>query len=129
MVTPREAEVAAENYWLGEGFTTRRALRTKFAKVDFFGADVLGKSGWSTIFCQVTKGKNPGSKRRKLEKPEGIWLETDRRLVFELRTLPNPVNRSVHDYYFRVHELLKNDKWIIWPEPIKVPRDWFKVKK
>ena len=86
MVSPREVEVAAENYWKSLGYVTRRALRTKWAKVDFFGADVIAKDPMVTVYCQVTKSKTSGNiaaRRRKLEKIP--WVNSDKVYVFELR--------------------------------------------
>lgn len=131
MTNPREAEVAAENYFKSKGYVTRRALRTKFNKVDFFGSDIIAMNSKEKVFCQVTMMKKGASvKRKKLEEYADYWLRTDRVFVFELRTIPNPVNRAVHDHFFRVHEFNKQKgDWTIWDEAIPVPRSWFKVNK
>ncbi len=137
MITPREAEVAAENYWIDQGCLTRRALRTKWARVDFFGADVIGKDATSTVWCQVTTAQRTESVRRRRRRLEEIpWLASDRVFLFELEMRPNPVRRSRIDYFFRVHEyvdpLAPDDvstrSWRILDEPIAVTRDMLRVR-
>lgn len=136
MITPREAEVAAENYWIGQGCVTRRALRTKWARVDFFGADVIAKDTDSTVWCQVTTAQRTESVRRRRRRLEEVpWLPSDRVFLFELEMRPNPVRRSRIDYFFRVHQYVyaarppgePRRQWEIWDEPIPVTRDMLRV--
>lgn len=113
MITPREAEVAAENYWIQQRCVTRRALRTKWARVDFFGADVIAKSDTATNWCQVTTAQRTESVRRRRRKLEKIpWLQSDCVWLFELEMRPNPVRRSRIDYFFRVHQ------YVVWTAPL-----------
>lgn len=136
MITPREAEVAAENYWIDQGCRTRRALRTKWARVDFFGADVIGKDASTTVWCQVTTAQRTESVRRRRRRLEEIpWLPSDRVFLFELEMRPNPVRRSRIDYFFRVHQYAYRGRepvgprsWVVLDEPISVTRDMLRVR-
>lgn len=139
----REAEVACESYWIGQGAVeTRRPVRTKWQKVDFLGADVLavmpdGHKTWS----QVTTSKNAGhirERRRKLE--ETPWAPTDRVFVFEVEERRNVPYPQRIDRFFRVHEYhhdrvriqlvaAKAPEWEIWPDAIAITKDMLRVRK
>ena len=134
-----EAERAAE-WCLREKFgcvVTRRALRTKFAKVDFFAADVIGKMvDGANVYAQATAGQDEcvRLRRRKLEKVP--WHTDERVLVLQLVERQSPVNARSKEWFFRVHEysgaFRSNDErvkrdWMDVCEAIPVPREWFKA--
>lgn len=125
------AERAAE-WWAREQgcVLTRRALRTKFAKVDFFASDIMGKrADGSMVFIQVTAAVGSGNvtaRRRKLEAVP--WAQTDSVFLLHFRREPDPANRRKLKYYFRVHEY-GNAGWLVWDEAVDVPQEWFKPVK
>ena len=133
-----EAERAAE-WWLREKhrcLATRRTVRTKFQKVDFFGADVVGKGlNGSHYYVQVTAGKQDKVRERCL-KIESIvqWHYSDSVFVVKLVEAEDLVNPRRKAWYFRVHEyeLLspeKGRKWKTWDEAVRIPTEWFKAWK
>jgi len=121
----RYAEVAAQ--WLAvkefECTYIRKAIRTKFQSVDFFGSDVMGINEYGhKVFIQATAGQDAAvtQRRRKLEKYP--WHESDTVLVAILRKVK--IGRSYH-YHFRISEY--DDKtWMYWSTNVEVPRHWFK---
>ena len=135
MPSPREAEVAAE-WALIERFGclpgwTRRALRTKFARVDFFASDVMGKrEDGSMVWAQVTKAKSTANvrpRRRKLERVP--WSNLDLVLLLHMRT---DDSTRPHRHHFRVHRLVATlpeqpGIWTVDDELMDIPRAWFKV--
>lgn len=141
----RHAEVAGEAYFreILKCHEWHRALRTQFARVDFFASDVMGRTDELTWFAQVTTGKDNRlrERRRKLERtPEGrlrSWKATDRVLVLQLVERPSPVNASILEFFFRVHEYVHPKRaaqaedvgWKVWPEAVAVPREWFKARR
>ena len=136
-----EAERAAEHFMQSEGgfgcFATRRALRTKFAKVDFFAADIIGVCDRGfRYWVQVTAGQASAARirRRKLEKYP--WHPSDRVLLFQLTHTEDPMHRARKKWWFRTFELVREGKdqvlrkkWITWTDPIPVPPEWFKAYK
>ena len=94
MISPRLAEVAAENWLKSQGYQTRRTVRTQWQMIDFFGADVIGKGKEDTVYIQVTvsqQSKHVMERRRKLEQIP--WTETDYVCVFqyvERKSISNP---------------------------------------
>ena len=131
------AERAAE-HWLRnvlECVETRRAIRSQWHKVDFFGADVVGKVRTGAhCYVQVTTGdaRNVCPRRRKLERIP--WHPYDLVFVLELRSYPNPVNRRRTVWTFRVHEYDPGDDpdgrvWRVWDATTPVPPEWFKPWK
>jgi hypothetical protein len=110
---------------------TRRAVRTRFQKVDFFGCDLMGRrEDGSSVWIQVTAsregsaGKNSGnvwSRKRKIETVP--WREDDTVLMLEMVREKN--GRS-WDYHFRGQQLREHAMWF-QKEPIPVPKRWFKA--
>jgi len=123
----RQAEVAAEHYLRSLGCVmTRRCFRTQFAKVDFFGADVVGKMpDGSHVYAQVTTGgKQAMSARRK--KLEAVpWNGTDVVLLLQLVSTPGP--RGSKLLWFRQYAYVGGD-WFRDPEDVSVPKEWLKTK-
>ena len=130
-MSPREAEVAGEHL-LRAHFAcvlTRRAIRTKFAAIDFFACDVMGRrADGSMIWLQVTTAKGTGTvavKRRKLEAIP--WNAFERVLlgVFHTDRTTRP-----HLLTVRVHELRHQEPerdWSILLEDQPFPRAWLKT--
>ena len=126
MPTPREVEVACENYWKDLGYDTRRAIVTKWQKVDLFGADVIAKNKNQTVYIQVTKSKPEGISSRRMKLENQKWCPTDGVLIFQFIEEREGRRKT---YFFRIQEMYKNRLWFIWDFFIPVPREWFKVKK
>src|SRR2546426_4428638 len=103
---PRSAEVAAEIWLRRQGHVTRRAIRTKWQKVDFFGADVISIAQDGTKhFVQVTTSGRAEHVRERRRKMELIpWHPTDRVLIFQLVEREVPLDRRKVERFFRVHE-------------------------
>ena len=130
-----EAERAAEHVAV-EVFgcaATRRALRTKFAKVDFFGCDVMGfGSMLNHYWIQVTAGQIQAvqTRRKKLEKYP--WAENDEVYVMQLVERAKVDNPRQKEWFFRVWHLDRmlslKDVWHEEP-PIPIKREWFKARK
>ena len=127
-----EAERAGE-WWMHEILrcvVTRRALRTKFAKVDFFAADIIGKlSDGACVYAQVTAGGNEAlrTRRRKLEKVP--WHPSERVMVLQLTSTQDPANKARKLWHFRVHNYdHMAKKWQdVYAVPVK--KEWFKAWK
>ena len=125
----REAEVAAE--WYAHevmGCTiTRRAIRTQWQKVDFFGCDIVGKtSDGHHIYLQVTAGGSScvSVRRKKLE--EIPWHITDKVKVLQL---VGARQGRVMAWWFTVYEYYwagYGRKWTKSSGQIAVPKTWFK---
>lgn len=126
-----QAERAAE-HWLRHVcgcVVTRRAVRTQWQKVDFWGADVVGKTAVGEHrYAQATAGQASAvtARRRKLEKIP--WHSTDRIFVLQLIQTPDPANRRRQLWHFRVHEF-REQQWLTWSEATLVPRSWFRAWK
>ena len=133
-----QAERAAE-WVLRERYgcvATRRALRTKYSKVDMFGCDVVGvdEDGYR-IWVQVTAGQLSAvsARRRKLEKYP--WHPTDMVMVWQLSSRPGKGRRK--EWYFKAWEyeyLPYSDsktgrEWRIWDELMFIRPEWFKAYK
>lgn len=104
MISPRLAEVAAENWLKAQGYQTRRTVRTQWQKVDFFGADVIGKLPEETVYIQVTTAKRSKEimlRKRKLEKIP--WVETDYVYLFQCVERRDVLNPRRLNHYFRVY--------------------------
>ena len=126
-----EAERAAE--WVCMellGCThTRRALRTKFAKVDFFGCDVIGvRADGRRVWVQVTAGQVAAvlTRRKKLEAYP--WHPTDQVFVWQLVERQDIANPSSKEWFFRVWEY-QYGTWTDNRKPIKIDKKWFKAYK
>lgn len=135
----REAEVAAE-HWLREQMhcvAIRRAVRTKWQRVDFFGADLVGVlCTGAHVYVQVTTGaaQAVSVRRRKLE---GFpWHPSDTVLLLNLVVTESPAKGRRKEFWFRAEELITNHQengmrstWQDWEESIPVPREWFRKAK
>lgn len=104
----------------------RRAVKTQWQKVDFFGSDLVGKKADGThIYVQVTAGEYSAvtARRRKLEKIP--WHESDTVQILQLIQRKNPANARRKNWFFRVHVYQKG-KWITLDEAIEIKKEWFK---
>lgn len=135
-MTPREAEVAADNlYQVMFRAKTRRAIRTKWQKIDFFGADVIAKvpgneqvSAGTTYYAQVTMSKDiAGISKRKRKLEQQYWSPYDRPRVLRLIQKKGDNNRN--EYFFRVYAFSPTQRtWHLQKEPWCIPKEMFKVK-
>lgn len=125
MPDAREVECAAERWAIHElgAIRTRRALRTKWAKVDFFGSDVLAYTD-TFAFALIQASKATGreaEKRRGLERLGGdsdaqlreVWVnpQPDERRIFlkwESRQHPDDGRRTIHE--FHIQELVEEQQ-------------------
>lgn len=128
-MTPREAEVAADNHYKSLGAQTKRALRTKWASVDFFGCDVIARmpDRLEIHNIQVTMGKDESirARRRKLEAI--YWTPSDHVFVFQVIQRPAVTYANRVDYFFKVHQMTEPGNWKILPDPIPITREMMKV--
>jgi hypothetical protein len=120
---------------------TRRALRTKFAKVDFFGCDIIGvRKDGSRVWVQVTAGQTAAVlvRRKKLEVYP--WHPTDRVFVWQLVERDDIANPRKKEWFFRVWEYGwegwmwrcgEPKKWVWWGghAPIPIKPEWFKARQ
>ena len=125
-----DAERAAEWYAreVYNCIVTRRAIRTQWQAVDFFGCDVVGKKPDGThIYIQATAGQDSAvtARRRKLEKIP--WHETDTIEILQLVQTENPANARRKLWFFRVHNY--DGEWHTKDEAISIPKVWFKKWK
>lgn len=122
-----EAERAAEWYAVKVCgcVITRRAIRTKYQKIDFFGADVVGKrSDGTVVYVQATAGQRQAVSYRK-KKMAGIpWNSNETVQVAELIWLQDPQNARRKKWYFRIYDFAHN-KWLILPKAVPIEREWF----
>ena len=125
-----DAERAAE--WFAHEvmncIVTRRAVRSQWQKVDFFGSDIVGKKSDGTyVYIQATAGQDSAVsiRKRKLEKIP--WGSFDRVLLVQLRSTEDPANARRKLWFFRVHEL-RDGEWSTWKNAVEVPRGWFKKR-
>jgi len=129
-----EAERAGE-WYLREVcgcVVTRRALRTKYAKVDFYCADIIGKhADGSCVYAQATAGGNAALRirRRKLETVP--WHESEKVMVLQLTFMPDPANMRRKLWFFRVHRYdhVHDRNWRVDSVAEPVPKAWFKAWK
>ena len=130
-----EAERATEHALveLFDCVATRRALRTKFAKVDFFAADVIGvRPTGERLWVQVTAGQIGAVRARRLKLEAYPWHPSDRVFVWQLTFRQSVRRPNAKDWFFRVWEYApswedgKRD-WTDKCDPITVPTRWFKV--
>lgn len=127
----REAEVAAEHYLVSTCgcVETRRTIRARFQKVDFWYCDVVGKTkDGAHYYVQVTTGSyaNVSQRRRKLETIP--WHKSDTVILLHLVSNPDPDNKRRKLWQFRVHFYLhQEEEWRVETERVVVPREWFKT--
>lgn len=130
-----EAEKAAEHYLHEvcgcDPAQIRKAVRTKWQSVDFWGSDVMGRTQNGYVyFAQVTAGQIEAvrQRRRKLEKIS--WNAYETVLLLQMVETPNPANARRKDFYFRVHRYFHQDfEWSVDDEAYKIPREWFQKLK
>ncbi len=126
----RQVECAAEHFLRVElgCVNTVRAVKTRFQRQDLFACDVLGKrlGTGDLVGMQVTCGDSTAvrARRRKLEAVQ--WSSLDRVLLGEFRS--EQQGRGKY-HWFRMHELYSTGAWRVWPEPVEVPKAWFKAFK
>ena len=109
---------------------TRRALRTKFAKVDFFGCDTIGvRSNGTRVWVQVTAGQTAAvlSRRKKLDAYP--WHETDEVYVWQLVDRASIEHPNRKEWYFRVWQRLGDGSWTNGSDSFRVGKAWFKAMK
>lgn len=129
-----DAERASEWYAIEKHLCvlTRRSIRTRFNKVDFFCCDTVGKKQDGThVYIQVTAGNNTQvtKRRRKLESVP--WHETDTVELLQLIQTPDPANARRKHWFFRVHvyylERVKGFRqWITLEKAVQIPKYWFR---
>lgn len=128
-----EAERASEWYAIHfhKCVVTRRATRSRFQKIDFFGCDTMGKKKDGTmVFIQVTAGNNTQvtKRRRKLEAIP--WQDTDRVELLQLIQTINPANARRKKWYFRIHCYRRAAagyrEWVTEVQAYSIPKLWFK---
>ena len=108
---------------------TRRAVRTQWQTVDFFGSDIVGKrSDGSHVYIQTTAGQDSAvtARRRKLEKIP--WHESDTVQLVQLRQTEDPANARRKLWFFRVH-IYEDGVWSTSEDAVVIPREWFKAWK
>ena len=128
----REAEVAAE--WYAHEIMgcaiTRRAIRTQWQKVDFFGCDIVGKtSDGRHVYLQVTAGGSSCVSVRRKKLQEIPWHSTDKVKVLQLIGAREGRRTS---WWFSEYEyswLGDGRKWIKSACQTSVPKRWFKKFK
>ena len=128
----RQAEVAAEHFAVErlKCVVIRRAVRTQWQKVDFFGADVLGKQeSGDHIYIQVTTGASGCVSERRKKLVAIPWHTSDTVLLLNLVATASAAKGRRTEYWFRVEQfdsIAGPRAWSDWPETIFVPRYWFK---
>jgi len=127
----RQAEVAAEHFAVErlKCVAIRRAVRTQWQKVDFFGADVLGKLPTGAhVYIQVTTGASGCVSERRKKLAAIPWHPSDTVLLLNLVATASAAKGRRTEYWFRVEEFDSVDgprAWFDWPESVPVPREWF----
>lgn len=133
----RKAEVAAEHFLRLnlKCVVTRRAVRTQWQKVDFFGSDVVGKlpSG-AHVYAQVTTGGRGCVSVRRSELEMYPWHSSDIVLLLHLVTNQSPDKGRLTQYWFRVEEFGAETyggdrEWRSWDESVRVETQWFVVRR
>ncbi len=131
-----DAERATVHYAVEicECVRTRRAIKTKWQSVDFFGADVVGKrTDGSHVYIQVTAGAYAAvtARRRKLEAE--AWHPTDTVLLLQLIQTIDPANAKRKKWFFRVHEYIRASElhriWHTNEQAVEIPPIWFRARK
>jgi hypothetical protein len=125
-----QAERAAE-WALRASFgcvATRRALRTKFAKVDFFACDVIGLcSNGVKWWVQVTAGQTAAVLVRRKKIEEYAWHELDCIAVWQLVERADVANPRRKAWFFRVWRYYPHLASWCEDSPIPVLSSWFKA--
>jgi len=112
---------------------SRKAIRTKWQKVDFFACDVVGKApSGKHVYVQVTTGQSSAVsvRRRKLEQIP--WHPTDAVDLIQLIHTLDPNDARKKRWWFKVHryEPTANGsrRWVTDDELVPVPSSWFKTR-
>jgi len=127
----RQAEVAAEWYLreILHCVHVRRAVRSKWHKVDFFGADLVGKvDSGAHVYAQVTTGGSSCVSVRRKELAGFPWHESDIVLLLNLVATESPAKGRRKEYWFRFEEFELTGagrKWQDWESVVPVPPEWF----
>ena len=133
----RQAEVAAEHYMVERlgCVEIRRAVRTQWQKVDFFGADLVGVlSTGAKIYVQVTTGASAAMSVRRAKLAAFPWHPSETVLLLNLVATASAAKGRRTEYWFRVEEFAGKPMfsdvgtvrcWEDWPETIPVLREWF----
>ena len=102
----------------------RRAIRTKYQKVDFFGCDAMGMDHNGTkIFIQVTTGEYEAVRQRKRKLEKFTWHKYDNINVFQM--IKKKSGRTF-DYYFIIWDYeVSAGEWFE-EQSIAIPKKWFK---
>ncbi len=107
---------------------TRRALRTKYAKVDFFAADIIGKrADGSHIYCQITAGQEQAVRIRRKKLDAYPWHVTDTVYVMQLVERQSVINPRQKDWFFRVYERRQDGTWTSGGVSVGVVKEWFRA--
>jgi len=123
----KEAERAAEHLAVHKFgcILTRRSIRTMWQKVDFFGADVVGKKpDGSHVYIQVTSGQAPAVSQRKRKLEKVPWHETDTVVLAQYVSTRSEIDLRRYARTFHLWEL-KNGEWMKL-EDVLVPTEWTK---
>jgi len=128
----QEAEKAGEWYVRHryKCVTTRRPVRNQFQKVDFFGADVVGKQlGGTHVYLQVTTGSaaNVSQRRRKLEAVP--WHDSD---IVQIGQLVSEQEGRKKNWFFRIHQYRPSSckrVWYVEEQWYPIPKEWFTAWK
>jgi hypothetical protein len=93
------AEKYAEQVAINLGYTiTRRAIRTKFQKVDFFGCDIMAMNQkGELLFIQATVGQYSAISLRRTKLKQIPWHESHTALLLVLRKFKEG---RKYKYYF-----------------------------
>lgn len=124
----RAAEWVLRKHW--GCVVTRRAVQTKWQKVDFFGADVVGKRKNGTyVYAQVTVGKVEAVRVRRRKIEQIPWSKSDSVFLLQLVERADPVNARRKQWFFRIHFLRHKGVWMAVESVIPVENKWFKAWK
>jgi hypothetical protein len=122
------AERAAEWYAveIENCIVTRRAIRSQWQSVDFFGSDVVGKRlDGSHVYIQVTTGQAPAVSVRKKKLTAYPWHLTDTVLMLQMVELPMVSKRK--QYAFNQWRYISGS----WKNTgqMGIPKEWFLTLK
>lgn len=128
-----DCERAAEWFCVeyNECVLTRRVARTRFNKVDFFAADVVGKKAdGSHVYVQATTGKAAAVSQRKKKLEAVPWHETDVVQLVQMVENPRTLKSRKKSFAFKIYEYILEDdgerRWNCFKDSeIFIPRYWF----
>lgn len=120
----RDAEKAAQHYIAGLGYIhQRKAIKTMYQSVDFFGSDIVAKNEkGDTLYVQVTTGAYEALRHRKRKLEKIPWNSNDKVWILQMQRAKD--GRS-YKYWFVKHNLNKNKVWEIIDNNILIHREWF----